>query len=171
MTQRDQLIARIKRQKEAVSEPTKPVVSLEEFFEGNEDYGSIGCNLDMPYREPPPPDTRGWLRRILRPELVRPVPTAPHPGPQGFYKVLRAVRERADVQDVLVEIEEFDEADGRFWPFSEVVYILTKAPMQDVEAWVAALFPDEIREGYFGDKPSLVPDLLPGYWVYAAWWD
>ncbi len=170
MTRRDQLITRIKRQKESVDGPTRPVVSLEEFFVGNEDYGSIGCNLDMPH-DNPPPDDQGWLRRILRPQPVRPVPTAPHPGPQGFYKVLRAVQERTDVQDVLVEIDDLDEADGRFWPFSEVVYVLTKAHLQDVEAWVAALFPDEIREGYFGDKPSLAPDLLPGYRVYAAWWD
>jgi len=170
MTQRDQLIARIKRQQESVNGPTKPVVSLEEFFEGDEDYGSIGCNLDMPH-EDPPPDDRGWLRRILRPQSVRPAPTAPHPGPQGFYKALRAVRGQADVQDVLVEIDDLDEVNGTSWPFSEVVYVLTKAPLLDVQSWVATLFPDEIREGYFGDKPSLAPDLLPGYRVYAAWWD
>ncbi len=45
MIQRDQLIARIQAQKEATRDLTKPVVGLEEFFEGNEDYGSIGCNL------------------------------------------------------------------------------------------------------------------------------
>ena len=45
MTQREQLVALIKEQKETVGGETKPVVSLEEFFESNEDYGSIGCNL------------------------------------------------------------------------------------------------------------------------------
>ena len=109
-----------------------------------------------------------------RPKLPYPVPTAPHPGPQGFYKVLKAVRERADVQDVLVEIDDLDgadSADSTEWPFSEVVYILTQACQEDVEAWVAVLFPDAIQEGYFGDKPSQAPELLPGYQVYAVWWD
>lgn len=171
MTQRDQLIASIKSQNEATDGPTKPVVSLEEFFEGNDDYGSIGCNLDGPYDPLPAPDTRGWLKRMLHPRPAFPAPTAPHPGPQGFYKVLRAVRERADVQDVLVEIDDLDESPGGAWPFSEVVYVLTNAAVQEVEAWVAPLFPDETREGYFGNKPSAAPELLPGYRVYAAWWD
>ena len=91
--------------------------------------------------------------------------------PSGFYKVLQTVRDRADVQDVLVEIDDLNEVYGTDWPFSEVVSILTMAPLEDVESWVAALFPDEIQEGYFGDRPSLAPDLLPDYRVYAFWWD
>ena len=177
MTQRDQLIARIMCQQEAVSGPTKPVVTLEEFFDGNEDYASIGCNLNEPYAVPAP-DAGGWLKRIrgrlsrtLKPEPQIPTPTAPHPGPQGFYQVLRAVRERPDVQDVLVEIDDLDRADSTGWPFSEVVYILTEGSIQDVEGWAAVLFPDKISEGWFGDKPSAAPDLLPGYQVYAVWWD
>lgn len=171
MTQRDHIIASIKSQNEAIDGPTKPVVSLEEFFDGNDDDGSIGCNLDEPFC--PPSDTRGWLERTLRPRpaVSIPAPTAPHPGPQGFYKILMTVRERADVQDVLVEIDDLDESPGGAWPFSEVVYVLTRATVQEVEAWVAPLFPDEVRDGYFGDKPSAAPDLLPGYQVYAAWWD
>ena len=108
------------------------------------------------------------------PKLPYPVPTAPHPGPQGFYEVLKAVRERADVQDVLVEIDDLNGADSAGstdWLFSEVVYVLTRAPIQDIQAWAAALFPDEIQEGYFGDKPFHAPELLPGYQVYALWWD
>jgi len=52
----------------------RPIVSLEEFFEGNDDPASIGCNL------------------------------SPHPGVATFYSVLREIRHREDVQDVFVAI-------------------------------------------------------------------
>ncbi|MBU2662668.1 hypothetical protein KOI35_04035 [Actinoplanes bogorensis] len=54
----------------------EPVVSLESFFEGNDDLGSIGSNL------------------------------ADHPGVQQFFTVLRHVRERPEVHDVWVGISE-----------------------------------------------------------------
>src|SRR5260221_8739768 len=50
-----------------------PLVSLEEFFEGNTDYGSIGWNL------------------------------TPMLGPQFFHRVLKTIRSRPDDHDVLVE--------------------------------------------------------------------
>jgi hypothetical protein len=54
----------------------EPVVSLELFFEGNNDPGSIGCNLNR------------------------------HPGVQTFFTVLRDLRERPDVHDVQIGISE-----------------------------------------------------------------
>ncbi|MGN9913528.1 hypothetical protein ACTMTJ_38925 [Phytohabitans sp. LJ34] len=54
----------------------EPVVSLEMFFDGNNDIGSIGCNLTE------------------------------HPGPERFYAILRTIRDRADVLDVWVGISE-----------------------------------------------------------------
>ena len=172
MTQWEKLVALIKSQKEAVGDQTKPVVSLEEFFEGNDDYGSIGCNLDGPCVEPAPA-VIGWQAKVkawLGPKLpaTQPAPTAPHPGPQGFYQILKAVRERDDVQEVLVEIDDYEGLD---WPFSEVVYVLTSAFVQEVEGWVKDLFPDEVAEGYFGEKPARAPALRPGYRVYSVWWD
>ena len=151
MTKRELLFAQIKRQQE-VGEPL-PIVSLEEFFEGNNDYGSIGCNLDDPQAKPP-----------------LPVPYWPHPSPQGFYEILRAVRERQEVQDVLVEVSDTDVGEEDR-PFSELVYILTTESIGEVEVWAASLHPTEVSEGYEGEKPALVPDLLPGYIVYTLWWD
>ena len=119
MTKRELLFAQIKRQQE-VGEPL-PIVSLEEFFEGNNDYGSIGCNLDDPQAKPP-----------------LPVPYWPHPSPQGFYEILRAVRERQEVQDVLVEVSDTDVGEED-WPFSELVYILTTESIGEVEVWAASL--------------------------------
>ena len=72
------------QQHEAVSD--RPlVVSLDEFFDGNHDYGSIGCNL------------------------------SDHPGPQAFRVTLQKLREHRDVQDVLIELHGFeDESSSPF---------------------------------------------------------
>ena len=56
-----------------------PIVSLEEFFTGNEDLGSIGPNLTH------------------------------HLGMQTFFTELKAIRSRPDVQDVFVAIHELNE--------------------------------------------------------------
>jgi hypothetical protein len=64
------LLAEIERQ------GPDPIVSLESFFEGNDDPASIGCNLED------------------------------HPGVPRFYAVLRAIRERPDVHGVWVGITE-----------------------------------------------------------------
>ena len=85
MDKRQQLIEKIKRQG-APADVNGPsaVVSLEDFFEGNEDLGSIGCNL------------------------------IEHPGIDAFYRVLRDARSRPDVQDVLVEIYEVMEGEDEW---------------------------------------------------------
>jgi hypothetical protein len=119
---------------------SRPTLTLEEFFEGNSDLGSIGCNL---------PD---------------------HPGVDCFYDVLRTIRARGDVQDVLVGISE-DMGDEE-WPFSDSVYILTSAPAEEVARWVAPLQPDPLGEpGYFPAPPPEAPQLKPGYVAYTVWWD
>lgn len=131
--------------------------------------------------KPPPLDTwargldtwaRGWLRRLLDPSRpIIPGSSAPHPGPQGFYKILRDFQTRPHVQDVLVEISDADVEIGPDWPFSECVYILTEADREEVAAWVAPLFPDTVEEGYQNAKPANAPQLLPGCRVYEVWWD
>lgn len=55
------------------------LLSLEEFFTGNNDMGSIGCNLSS------------------------------HPGTELFYIIFMAIRERPDVSDVRVIIREFND--------------------------------------------------------------
>jgi len=88
MTQRSKLIDKISQQglPPIHSNTAGPIVSLEEFFDGNQDVASIGCNV------------------------------RPYPGLDVFYDVLCNIRSRADVQDVLVEIHEIpdDERDWPF---------------------------------------------------------
>lgn len=171
MTQRERLFTEIQRQQEAGGQ--FPLVSLEDFFDSNDDFGSIGCNLDMP-AAPSVPTANGWLRRLLSPKLAiqaaPPSPHWPHPGPQGFYVLLRAVRERPEVQDVLVEINDLNVGEGN-WPFSERVYILTTASLEEVKAWTSDIFPTEVSKGYSDEKPRLAPELLPGYQAFTLWWD
>lgn len=58
---------------------TPPIVTLEDFFEGNTDEGSIGCNL------------------------------LKYPGISTFYETLLNIRKRENVQDVFVEIMELED--------------------------------------------------------------
>jgi len=143
MDDRQQLIELIRQQGLPSSDGVTPlpVVSLEAFFTGNEDPGSIGCNL---------------------PE---------HPGLPRFLEILVGIRARPDVQDVLVEIYEVEESDPSMWPFSERIYILTSADRDTVAEWVADLEPDEIEEGYAAGRPAAAPDVTPPNRVLAAWWD
>jgi hypothetical protein len=59
----------------------RPLLSIEEFFEGNDVVGSIGGNL----------------------------PT--EPGPQELYKIFQAISKRPDVADIRVSITAFDDPD------------------------------------------------------------
>ncbi|MCA9673400.1 MAG: hypothetical protein KC464_00060 [Myxococcales bacterium] len=141
MNNRQQLIDKINRQADpADPEAPSPIVSLEDFFEGNDDLASIGCNL------------------------------AEHPGTDGFYRVLRDVRARPNVQDVLVEIYEVMEGEDE-WPFSERVYVLTSAEPDEVRGWLAALDPSEIEEGWASGASPAQPLLQPRMRVLGVWWD
>jgi hypothetical protein len=141
MNKRQRLVDKITQQGDPDDpDAPSPIVSLEDFFEGNEDLGSIGCNL------------------------------VEHPGTDGFYRTLRDVRSRPDVQDVLVEIYEVMEGEDE-WPFSERVYVLTSATPDDLRGWLTALDPSEIEEGWASAAPSASPALEPGMRVLSAWWD
>ena len=60
----------------------RPVVSLELFFDGNDDWGSIGYNL---------------------PDQI---------APQQFHAILQSIRDRNEVADVLIEVKDLEDPDG-----------------------------------------------------------
>lgn len=62
----------------------RPLLTLQEFFDGNDVAGSIGCNLD------------------------------PMPEPKQFYQLLHTIAARPDVADVRVQITMFDDQDWPF---------------------------------------------------------
>jgi hypothetical protein len=59
----------------------RPLLTLSEFFQGNDDFGSIGCNLSPP------------------------------PGPTKFNEVLKKIAARSDVADIRVQITMFDDPE------------------------------------------------------------
>ena len=118
-----------------------PLLSLEEFFTGNDDQGSIGCNL------------------------------AHHPGVDVFYETLRRIRAKPNVQDVLIEITDLQEHDLAVWPFSDTVYILADATQEEVDSWLQKLQPDEAPEGDVDNLVLTTVQLQPGMKVFVCWWD
>jgi hypothetical protein len=137
----DQLLAEIDRQGGyADGGGAEPVVGLELFFDGNDDLGSIGCNL------------------------------AAHPGTDRFFAVLRDIRDRPEVSDVLVGISEVMGEDE--WPFSDHVYVITTASAARVAEWAAELEPEAPGEGWWNGQPPAEPVAVPpGARVVTLWWD
>ena len=72
MQRRDQLIARL------ATQPEPPLVPIEEFLAGNDDVGSLGCNLTE------------------------------HPGMDTFREVFDRLAARADVESIHAQIAELD---------------------------------------------------------------
>jgi hypothetical protein len=141
MTAREKLILRVKTLGLPTYDGPRPLVSLEEFFDGNECLGSIGCNL------------------------------SDHPGLKVFYQVLKDIRSRPNVQDVLVEIAAVEEQDVSMWPFSDRVYIFADTTADLIATWSRCLQFDEVELGYSQGQPSSAPILQSGMQVYSIWWD
>ncbi len=117
-------------------------VSLETFFEGNDDIGSIAPNLDD------------------------------HPGPAQVYEVLRAVRARQDVLDVVVLVRmEADDYDPTEWPFAEAVHVTTSAPADSFSAAADSLDADPVTLGAWSDDVLSHPPVPPSHHICTISWD
>ncbi len=138
---RGQLIERITALGLPSPDRSLPLVTLEEFFEGNDDYGSIGCNL------------------------------TPMLGPGFFFEILERIRSLPNVQDVLVEVVEVEPEDPLAWPFSDTVYVFTDAEPSEVAQWAAPIKPDAIQEGFSNGKHGCAPAIISGFKCYRLWWD
>jgi hypothetical protein len=85
MTPLERITERVNRHGDVNRSVTpRPLLTLEEFFEGNDRAGSICCNL------------------------------SPMPAPADVYAILRRLRERADVADVRVQVTQFDDPQWPF---------------------------------------------------------
>jgi hypothetical protein len=85
IARRNQLVEKLKSRTFSIGQHPGPTVSREDFFEGNDDLGSIGCNLSE------------------------------HPGVDRFHRVFKRIRSRGDVQDVMVEVKDLvDEGSWPF---------------------------------------------------------
>jgi hypothetical protein len=73
------------------------------------------------------------------------------------------------VQDVLVRIYDYD--DPTSWPYTDTVYIISSAPLEDVKKWVSSLLPDEVYAQWMYGKPPAAPEVKLGMTPYSVWWD
>lgn len=126
------------------------VVSLEEFFEGNRCKHSIAANVD---------------------------PSPPYDTAESWYELLKQIRAREDVEDVVVEISMVEPyADGRVgtWPCSDTIWIYSELDRDTIASLVAPLEPDEVRDASVNDPPwDLKPPFAArnGMRPYWVWWD
>lgn len=126
--QRERLLATI-----AAQPAGEALVTVDEFFDGNADLGSIGCNL------------------------------VPHPGLDVFYRLLKSLEARADVSDVLLRICDVDEGDWPFSETVlvagsiplETLSELTE-PLEPTELWVETLSPDPRRRNGLAGQVKLL---------------
>ncbi len=132
---------RFVRQARQVARDDQALVPMADFLDGNTDEGSIAPNL------------------------------ASHPGMAAFSRAFSAIGERDDVHSVsaLVELE-YDEYPDQEWPFASSVFVVTRASVEDVQAWLSELDPDPCEEVSAEDWPAglTVPE---GYRVVLVWWD
>ena len=119
----------------------RPLVSLELFFEGNDDPGAIGYNLADP------------------------------PEPREFYDLLKRLRSRDDVHDILIEVKDIEDPEG--WPSTDTIWFMTTATPEEVRSWFPQrLAPSEMVDGFDESVGAIEPYEVPnGYRAVAAWYD
>lgn len=118
----------------------RPLVSLELFFEGNNDWGAIGYNL---------------------PDSV---------APQEFYQILRPIRDRDDVADILIEVSDLEDPDG--WPSTDTIWVVTSMTREELDE----LIPDKIKPDDWLPYPPEVGnieriDVPDGMKAIGVWYD
>jgi hypothetical protein len=118
----------------------RPLVSLEEFFDGNNDWGSIGYNI---------------------PDGV---------APQEFYRILRPIRERDDIADVLIEVKDLEDPDG--WPSTDTIWFVSSMSREQLDE----LIPDKIKPDDWLTYPPEVGNIEPitvpdGMKAIGIWYD
>ena len=119
----------------------EPVVSLELFFEGNEDPASIGCNL------------------------------SDHPGVQRFFTTLRELREQPDVQDVRVGISEvLGDDEWPFSDHVYVVTSASASEVQR-RIGVLQPEPDVRPGWWNDTPPAMPIPVPQGMHLLTLWWD
>lgn len=122
-----------------------PVVSVDDYFVGNDDEESIA------------PNQWGDGRPSIR----------------DIYDRLKKIEARPDVQGVFVGIHQDWPDAERFeqWVPAENIHIYSSAPQDVAEQWIEGLMSDGIGPGWPYGKHAAAPEPLDGYHVYTIYWD
>lgn len=122
-----------------------PVVTIDDYFLGNDDEESIA------------PNQWGDGR----------------PSVRELYEHLKGIEARPDVQGVFVGIHQ-DWPDAirlEEWLPAENIHIYSSASQDVAEQWIDGLHADGISSGWPYGKHAAAPQPLDGYQVYTIYWD
>jgi len=122
-----------------------PIVTLDDYFIGNDDEESIAPNQWGDGRPP--------VREI--------------------YEHFKKIEARPDVQAVFVGIHQDWPDAERFeqWVPAENIHIYSSATQDVAEEWIDGLMSDGIGEGWPYGKHAAAPEPPTGYRVYTVYWD
>jgi hypothetical protein len=114
------------------------LVTLQEFFDGNDDEGSIGCNLTK------------------------------HPGIPAFEAAFRQIASMNGVAGVYFAITEIDETYESIWPFTDTACVVTTLMPSAFKTILEPLNPDEIgtMNEALANPPNMSPghQLICVWW-------
>jgi hypothetical protein len=122
------------------SVPT-PLLTLEEFFDGNDFVGSIGCNLDSA------------------------------PEPTEFFELLQAFRQRPDVSDVRIQITCVDDPGNDWPFSDTIWIMTDREPSEVQHWFPDDLAPNEVWEGWTNRVRFEECPLTPGHKPVGVWYD
>lgn len=130
---------------DALDEDHFPVVTLDEYFLGNDQEQSIA------------PNQWGFGRPSIREIHAR----------------FKCIEQRPDVQGVYVGLHqdwcEALECDD--WPAAENIHVYSSAPQAVADQWIEGLESDGIIVGWPYGKHAGAPEPQDGYQVYTVYWD
>ena len=145
MDHRTVLLEKLKRLDEIDSEHF-PVVTLDEYFIGNDQEDSIAPNQWG--------DGRPSIREI--------------------HARLKEIEARPDVQGVFVGLHQDWGAaleDDAMWPAAENIHVYSSAPRKVADKWIEGFASDGISPGWPYGKHAATPEPPDGYRVYTIYWD
>lgn len=116
-----------------------PLLTLDEFFDGNNVRGSIGANI------------------------------TPIPAPAAFRVHLQGLAQRSDVDDIRIQVTSFD--DGERWPFSDTVWVITRASPNQVALWFPKRIRPECSVGWTRGTAFEEVKIPSGMQPVACFWD
>lgn len=94
----------------------------------------------------------------------------PTPEPAEFRSLLQEIASRPEVADVRVQITMFDDPEG--WPFSDTVWVITRASPEEVASWFGGdVRPDDCWRGWTEGTKFEACSVPAGTSPVACWWD
>lgn len=129
----------LERIKKAGFPKREVAVSVDDFFDGNEDDGSIGANL---YPE--------------------------QPSLKTFYDIFKTMLASDSVENIFIRIVDAEDTD---WFYSDTVYVVGDATLEEVTEMLKELHPTEIYSDWMYGKPVNIPNVNTNKNIYSVWWD